>query len=184
MFSELRRRYLAEFQSAEDRKKSSNDALTAYTSASELANQDLPPTHPIRLGLALNFSVFYYEILNSPERACNLAKAVSGGTWRSYGSTRDNRGRPLFFSPWRKLLDEKKMGHTGQAGAQSASSTEHPLFGRDSDHVSLASFDSRYYHLLHPAALRHSTTRLRNSTLCQKNPTRTRPSSCSCSATT
>ena len=30
----------------------------------------------IRLGLALNFSVFYYEILNSPERACRLAKAA------------------------------------------------------------------------------------------------------------
>lgn len=31
---------------------------------------------PCRLGLALNFSVFYYEILNSPERACRLAKAA------------------------------------------------------------------------------------------------------------
>ena len=70
-------RYLAEFQSAEDRKTSASHALDAYKSASDLANQDLPPTHPIRLGLALNFSVFYYEILNSPERACNLAKAVS-----------------------------------------------------------------------------------------------------------
>jgi len=37
---------------------------------------ELAPTHPIRLGLALNFSVFYYEILNSPDRACRLAKAA------------------------------------------------------------------------------------------------------------
>ena len=26
--------------------------------------------------MALNFSVFYYEILNSPDRACRLAKAA------------------------------------------------------------------------------------------------------------
>ncbi|KAK4479824.1 hypothetical protein RD792_015364 [Penstemon davidsonii] len=44
------------------------------TAASATANTDLPSTHPIRLGLALNFSVFYYEIMNSPERACHLAK--------------------------------------------------------------------------------------------------------------
>lgn len=42
----------------------------------DIANSELAPTHPIRLGLALNFSVFYYEILNSPDRACNLAKQV------------------------------------------------------------------------------------------------------------
>ncbi|KAJ2248794.1 14-3-3 protein 7, partial [Coemansia sp. RSA 455] len=42
--------------------------------ATVTANSELAPTHPIRLGLALNFSVFYYEILNSPEKACHLAK--------------------------------------------------------------------------------------------------------------
>jgi len=36
----------------------------------------LKTTHPIRLGLALNYSVFYYEILNSPDHACKLAKAA------------------------------------------------------------------------------------------------------------
>lgn len=48
--------------------------MEAYKEASQVAAQELPPTHPIRLGLALNFSVFYYEILSSPDRACHLAK--------------------------------------------------------------------------------------------------------------
>ena len=52
-------------------------SLAAWRSLSQdIALVDLAPTHPIRLGLALNFSVFYYEILNSPERACHLAKQV------------------------------------------------------------------------------------------------------------
>jgi len=67
-------RYLAEFQQGGSRKGSASEALDAYQAASGIASSDLPPTHPIRLGLALNFSVFYYEILNSPDRACNIAK--------------------------------------------------------------------------------------------------------------
>src|SRR5689334_19288485 len=52
-------------------------SLTSFVqpqSATDVAQTELTPTHPIRLGLALNFSVFYYEILNSPDRACHLAK--------------------------------------------------------------------------------------------------------------
>lgn len=67
-------RYLAEFKSGNDRKEAADQSLKAYEAANITASTDLPPTHPIRLGLALNFSVFYYEILNSPERACHLAK--------------------------------------------------------------------------------------------------------------
>jgi len=67
-------RYLAEFSSANTRKEAAENSLLAYKTASDIAVTELPPTHPIRLGLALNFSVFYYEILNSPDRACQLAK--------------------------------------------------------------------------------------------------------------
>lgn len=49
----------------------------AYKKATEIAKEKMQPTHPIRLGLALNFSVFYYEIMNEPDEACKLAKSVS-----------------------------------------------------------------------------------------------------------
>ncbi|PKI62906.1 hypothetical protein CRG98_016743 [Punica granatum] len=67
-------RYLAEFKSGDAKKEAADHSMKAYESATSIAEADLPPTHPIRLGLALNFSVFYYEIMNSAERACHLAK--------------------------------------------------------------------------------------------------------------
>ena len=53
------------------------DSQNAYSEAYDVSKSKMQPTHPIRLGLALNFSVFYYEILNSPEKACSLAKTVN-----------------------------------------------------------------------------------------------------------
>lgn len=67
-------RYLAEFSSGAEQAQFAQSAYDAYSRASEVANQ-LPPTHPIRLGLALNFSVFYYEVYGKAREACNLAKA-------------------------------------------------------------------------------------------------------------
>jgi 14-3-3 protein beta/theta/zeta len=67
-------RYLAEVAAGEDRNAVVNDSQKAYQEAFDIAKEKMQPTHPIRLGLALNFSVFYYEILNSPEKACQLAK--------------------------------------------------------------------------------------------------------------
>ena len=67
-------RYLAEFAIGELRDKATSSSLEAYQTASDIATKELPPTHPIRLGLALNFSVFYYEIQNAPDKACHLAK--------------------------------------------------------------------------------------------------------------
>jgi len=67
-------RYLAEFAVGDERKACATAAHEAYKAATDIAQTELPPTHPIRLGLALNFSVFYYETVNSPDRACHLAK--------------------------------------------------------------------------------------------------------------
>jgi len=70
-------RYLAEFKQDEARDEAANCAREAYLKAQEAAENEesgLPPTHPIRLGLALNLSVFYYEILGHQEDACDLAK--------------------------------------------------------------------------------------------------------------
>ena len=50
------------------------DSKKAYEEAMDLAKEKLHPTSPIRLGLALNFSVFFYEIMCDSRGACNLAK--------------------------------------------------------------------------------------------------------------
>ena len=67
-------RYYAEFTEGEKRKEVADKSLAAYQEATDIASAELQPTHPIRLGLALNFSVFYYEIMNDADKACQLAK--------------------------------------------------------------------------------------------------------------
>merc|ERR1712205_173902 len=49
------------------------DAQAAYKQATDKATE-LAPTHPIRLGLALNYSVFLYEVQGKSGEACDLAK--------------------------------------------------------------------------------------------------------------
>jgi len=63
-------RYIAEYKGDDEKKQASDNAHEAYKEAMEIAKSELLVTHPIRLGLALNFSVFYYEVLNNPEAAC------------------------------------------------------------------------------------------------------------------
>ncbi|XP_027856511.1 tyrosine 3-monooxygenase/tryptophan 5-monooxygenase activation protein, theta polypeptide b isoform X1 [Xiphophorus couchianus] len=67
-------RYLAEVASGDNKSKTIENSQQAYQSAFDISKTEMEPTHPIRLGLALNFSVFFYEILNSPDKACELAK--------------------------------------------------------------------------------------------------------------
>ena len=69
-------RYISEATTGDDKRNGTNNAENSYAAAYELAKNELPPTHPTRIGLALNFSVFYYEIKNEHEQACNLAKSA------------------------------------------------------------------------------------------------------------
>merc|ERR1739842_245181 len=69
-------RYLSEVATGDTRTAVVDDSQKAYQDAHGMGKSKMQPTHPIRLGLALNFSVFYYEILNSPEKACQLAKTA------------------------------------------------------------------------------------------------------------
>merc|ERR1712217_524884 len=55
-------RYIAEFTEGDAKSKAAESARCAYEDAAKVAEKDLAVTHPIRLGLALNYSVFQYEV--------------------------------------------------------------------------------------------------------------------------
>jgi len=67
-------RYIAEFSEGDKKTKAAENARSAYSEAQTVAEKDLAVTHPIRLGLALNFSVFQYEVLSNPDEACKMAR--------------------------------------------------------------------------------------------------------------
>lgn len=67
-------RYLAEVCRNTHNDKVFDDAKVAYARAYELARENLSPGHPLRLGLVLNFSVFYHELLDCQEMAQEIAR--------------------------------------------------------------------------------------------------------------
>merc|ERR1712185_119362 len=69
-------RYIAEFSRDDKKTKAAESARLAYDEAQKVTEKDLAVTHPIRLGLALNFSVFQYEVLQNPEEACKMARTA------------------------------------------------------------------------------------------------------------
>jgi 14-3-3 protein epsilon len=69
-------RYIAEFSDGDKKKEASEKAREAYQDATDVATKDLAVTHPIRLGLALNYSVFQYEVLGNPDDACKMARTA------------------------------------------------------------------------------------------------------------
>merc|ERR1712151_585806 len=63
-------RYIAENAKGSLMEEVKQNALKAYNDANQIP---LPPCNPIKLGLALNFSVFHYEVMKNHKAACELA---------------------------------------------------------------------------------------------------------------
>ena len=67
-------RYIAEnCKDAGTLDKVTQNAKSSYEQANQI---DLPACNPIKLGLALNFSVFNYEVLKDHASACKLADSA------------------------------------------------------------------------------------------------------------
>ena len=69
-------RYVAESAQGDKLTQVKNGALDFYNQALEVANKDLEACNPIRLGLALNFSVFHFEVMNDHKKACELGETA------------------------------------------------------------------------------------------------------------
>ena len=68
-------RYLAELATGEAKSKACEYACFAYAEATKIAEKDLVVTHPVRLAMALNSSVFLHEVLQNPDEACGTKAA-------------------------------------------------------------------------------------------------------------
>jgi len=65
-------RYIAEYAENELKKEVTEDALKSYNEATTIA-KNLKVLNSTALGLALNFSVFYYEVMNDHDKAIQIA---------------------------------------------------------------------------------------------------------------
>ncbi|CAF1015753.1 unnamed protein product [Adineta steineri] len=82
-------RYLAEVTNGDERQKIVEESQCAYIDAFNIAKNEIPPAHPIRLGVALNFAVFQYKILKKPDAAAHMAHQL----WTSDESGPDNENQ-------------------------------------------------------------------------------------------
>ena len=65
-------RYIAESAKNERLEATKKQALESYQEACDIAQKSLNACNSIRLGLALNFSVFFYEVMQDVKKACEL----------------------------------------------------------------------------------------------------------------
>jgi 14-3-3 protein epsilon len=95
-------RYLAEISTGQNLRKYIENALQFYNDA-YIASAELSPLNNIRLGIALNDSVFHYEVLNSSYKALEIATqslndALEELNGKSYEALEDNKMKESFVT--------------------------------------------------------------------------------------
>lgn len=119
-------RYISEFSSEAEKKDPTEKAKVAYDEATKIAMAELLPTHPIRLGLALNFSVFFYEIVGQPVDACHMARQAFDDAIAELDDVSEESYRDSTLI-MQLLRDNLTLWTTDVAAAEK----EQPLEGRD-----------------------------------------------------
>ena len=69
-------RYLAEFATGGEKGKAAEGACDASVEANKIAENDLAVTHPIRLAMALNSSVFQSDVFENTDEACEMTRVA------------------------------------------------------------------------------------------------------------
>jgi 14-3-3 protein epsilon len=103
--------YLAQFKSGDKRKDSADKLLEACKSDSHIPVAILPPTHPVRLGLALNLAIFHFEILNNCDRAPHAPRQASNDTFPVLGTKSEEHAALVLFI---EVLRERLAGWMSQ----------------------------------------------------------------------
>ena len=108
-------RYLAEIMEGEQKQNASQKAEDMYSKAIVAATDKMNGLHetdPLRLGLMLNYSVFHYEVLNTPDQACTWARRAFEEAVAQIDNVREDHAREakLIMYIFSKLIQMKVKG--------------------------------------------------------------------------
>ena len=118
-------RYLSEVKTGDEKSVFVSKSKDAYGEATEAAS-DLQCTHPIKLGIALEFSAFLYEIMNDGAKACELAKGAFNDAMAELDNLQDKDSTSIM-----RLLQENLTLWTDESENEKNSDQDYQQFLTD-----------------------------------------------------
>ena len=90
-------RYLCEIISSNENQNYIEESEKSYKEANDLA-QNLPWTNSVRLGLSLNYSVFYYEIKKNVNQAIKIGKEAIKGAKKQNDKIKEDEDKDALLT--------------------------------------------------------------------------------------